>query len=272
MSDDWFAWHIAPDGDIEDGCHPQEAQALKEYLRQDTTPTDAAQAITRPIATATNPREHLYRLWGLPIDALLELPQDHTDALLALLQAIQDLPNPASLLNAAHEGVWKHLLGFGNLWSDLYLTYTWCANFPSPSDLNRATFRDEHIRRANVVACLFKADLAGIPLDRGYEVVADALESRNAVLDFGIPAAAEWFVVCGKRFMEGARREERRWALTGSCNGLLRDMWRVSQDDVMDLGRWEFWKERLRKVQKEGVAVGSVGRALVAMVQAEMTV
>ena len=60
--------------------------------------------------------------------------------------------------------------------------------------------------------------------------------------------------------------------MTGNYNGLLRDMWGVSQDDVMDLGRWEFWKERLRKVQKEGVAVGSVGRALVAVVQAEMIV
>ena len=62
MSDDWFAWNIAPDGDIEDGCYPQEAQALKDYLGQDTTSTDAVQAITRPIATATNPKEHLHRL------------------------------------------------------------------------------------------------------------------------------------------------------------------------------------------------------------------
>ena len=41
------------------------------------------------------------------------------------------------------------------------------------------------------MACLFKADIAGIPFDWGYEVIADAPESSNVLLDFEIPAAAE---------------------------------------------------------------------------------
>jgi hypothetical protein len=49
MSDAWFNEKIAPDGDTEDGCHPDEAQALKYYYHNWTTTTEASQAITRTI-------------------------------------------------------------------------------------------------------------------------------------------------------------------------------------------------------------------------------
>lgn len=49
MSDSWFNEKIAPDGAAEDGCRPDEAQALKDYYNKETTPKEAAQAITRPM-------------------------------------------------------------------------------------------------------------------------------------------------------------------------------------------------------------------------------
>ncbi len=33
MSDAWFSNKLAPDGDVEDACHPDEAEALKKCLR-----------------------------------------------------------------------------------------------------------------------------------------------------------------------------------------------------------------------------------------------
>lgn len=53
-------------------------------------------------------------------------------------------------------------------------------------------------------ARLVHAGLAGVPLDWGYEVVADALERSDAVLDFEVPAAARWVVRCAGLFKRGA--------------------------------------------------------------------
>ncbi|KAL2284866.1 hypothetical protein FJTKL_08686 [Diaporthe vaccinii] len=94
MSDDWFSSKLAPDGAVEDGCHPEEAQAMKYDLRQETTATEAARAITHPIVAADNPREDLARLWGFLMDSLLELPAEHTGPLSELLKAIENLPEP----------------------------------------------------------------------------------------------------------------------------------------------------------------------------------
>lgn len=64
MSDAWFDWVIAPDGVREDGCHPDEAQALKDYYHKRTSAKDAAHAITRPIENSEAPGGDLYRLWA----------------------------------------------------------------------------------------------------------------------------------------------------------------------------------------------------------------
>lgn len=52
-----------------------------------------------------------------------------------------------------------------------------------------------------------------IPLEWGYKCVVDALNCHNAVLDFEIPAAAEWIAITGKRLYVGADDEEESWAL-----------------------------------------------------------
>ena len=72
MSDGWSAYGLAPDGDIENCCNPEEAGALKAYLGQRTTTTEAAQAIISPIMATDYPREDRVCLWTLLVDALLE--------------------------------------------------------------------------------------------------------------------------------------------------------------------------------------------------------
>lgn len=131
MSDDWFSEKLAPYGDFEDGCHPEEAQAMKNYLRHGTTATEAARAITHPIVTAENPREDLVRLWDLLMDALLELPAEHTESLLELLKAIENLPEPdftavdKTKRLYEDEKLWRGPQGFGHLWSDLHQAACW---------------------------------------------------------------------------------------------------------------------------------------------------
>lgn len=73
MSDIWFKEQIAPDGVAEDGCHPDEAEALQSYLTNKTNTQDTAHAITRPILSSHDSGANLYRLWNLLQNALVEL-------------------------------------------------------------------------------------------------------------------------------------------------------------------------------------------------------
>lgn len=114
------------------------------------------------------------------------------------------------------------------------------------------------------------AGIGGIPIDWGYEVVAGALESSNALLDFEVPAATEWLVICGQRFRLGAESGEKSWALrprvTTSSIAHSPDLWKPSSDRVMSLGRWLWWEGRLRELQgKPGVVQNAATTALDAM-------
>lgn len=276
MSDVWFASKIAPNGDTNDnegGCDPEEAQALKLYLRHKTTPTDAARAITRPINAAADPKKELHHLWGLMYDAFLELPQEHIPPLIALMQAIEDLPNPGTLPNSGNhpnDKFWKGSPDFGHLWADMSPSYCWRGIVDGSAGMRRDQLRADHVRRAEVEAKLVDAGLAGITIHWGYEVVADALESSNAIFDFEVPAAAEWLVVCGRRFQEGARMREQTWGLKKGDDKPLRDLWGSEDESVMTLERWKFWKERLRALQTDPNLVREVRRAFETMDKVEL--
>ncbi|KAI8941182.1 hypothetical protein NX059_002419 [Plenodomus lindquistii] len=204
MSAEWFSYKLAPGDDVEDGCHPEEAQAMETYLHQKTTATEAAQAITRPIASADNPREDLVRPWTFIMDALVEIPSEHTQPLIELIQAIESLPEPdftaLEVSKRPSETLWKGLPGFANLWADSYQSGSWKKNLKDTDGQERDRLRNGHVRKADIEARLCNADLAGIPIDWGYETVANALESRIALLDFEVLAVTEWLILCGHTF------------------------------------------------------------------------
>lgn len=274
MSDSWFASKIAPSGDTNDnegGCDPKEARALKAYLHHKTTASEAARAITRPVSNAAKPADELHRLWGLIQEAFMELLHEHTTPLIALMQAIEDLPNPVAIPNESRhpdDGFWKESPGFANLWSDMYPRYCFRANVDGSAGELREAMKIDHTRQAHIEAQLFHADLAGLTIHWGYEVVADALETSDAIFDFEVPAAVQWIVVCGKRFLEGARKKELSRALQRRGK-TLRDLWKVDDATVMTLGRWGFWKERLRGFQWDPELVRDVRRAFNAMEEME---
>ncbi|KAL0941704.1 uncharacterized protein CTRU02_204467 [Colletotrichum truncatum] len=276
MSDDWFSSKLAPDGVVEDGCHPQEAQAMKDYLHQKTTAADAARAITNPIVYSDNPREELVRLWGFLMDSLLELPSEYIELLLELLKAIENLAEDDFTAvdenKQTSEKLWKGLPGFGNLWADSYQSGSWRKAATAATGPERDALRDIHIRKAEIEARLVTAGLAGIPIDWGYEVVANALESSNALLDFEVPAAARWLVICGQRFRQGVEVGEKSWALKShasvSSTTPSRDLWKESSE-AMSLDRWSSWERRLKELQgQQGVVQDAATTALGAMSKA----
>lgn len=268
LSDDWFTYKLAPDGDVEDGCHPDEAHALKDYLRLKTTATEAAKAITRPLLTCDDPREDLVRLWSLLMDALIELPAEHMEPLIALLAAIEDLPEPDFSAvqddKQPKEKLWKGLAGFGHLWADSYQSGSWRATASNLEGDERKAYADEHIQKAQAEARLIAAGLAGIGIGWAYEAVADALESSNALLDMEIPAAAQWLEHCGQRLRQGAARGETSWALkpriSHASTTPQRDLWEAKSDGVMNEKRWEAWQERLQALQGERGLVGDAAK------------
>ncbi|KAI1077653.1 hypothetical protein F5B20DRAFT_550893 [Whalleya microplaca] len=248
MSNAWFSAKLAPDGDTKDGVHPEEAQAMKNYLRIRTTANEAAHAITRPTERANNPNEDLARLWAFLGDALMEIPEIRTECLVALLQAIEDLPKPnmshVEKQNLpAHGELWRGLPGFGHHWADMYRASDWrtsVAKAKSPSE--RGSLFALHSRKANVEARLAVAGLGGMTIDWGYECVADALEQEIAdvaVLKFEISGAAEWLIIACDRFKEGAAKSEESWGLERR-----NDLWKSGK--TMTPGRWSFWEGRLR--------------------------
>ncbi|KAH6851587.1 hypothetical protein BKA58DRAFT_370966 [Alternaria rosae] len=215
MSDNWFTSKLDPEMEN----HPEEVLALKDYLRRKTTATEAAQTITRPVITSNSPKDDLACLQGLLHDALLELPA-YTEQLLSLLQVIENLPEPnftaVEPSQRPGEKLWKGLPHFANLWYEIgYRSGSWKMDAEKTSGTERDALRNEHVRRAEVEARLIMANLASIPIGWGYEVIEDAL-GKDALLDFEVPAAAEWLWVCGKRFRRGAVEGEKSYLQTQS--------------------------------------------------------
>ena len=99
-----------------DGCHPDEAQALSDYLYGKFNEQEATKKITAAIINETSPSQETYRLWGLLSEALVELSDRDQQKTLDLLAKIRTLP-PASDIQ------WAHLPGFGSMWCDLYKSH-----------------------------------------------------------------------------------------------------------------------------------------------------
>ena len=136
--------------------------------------------------------------------------------------------------------------------SDLSTTLS---SIPTFSDRlkKRQELRPAHIKKAKIETRLAVANVGSIPVDWGYDVIADALELDTAVLDFEIPAARKRIEVVWKELYQGAKEGRESWALSRK-----RDKGR--EDGRMSLGRWEFWEGRMRECQERGGVVGDAGK------------
>lgn len=102
-----------------DGCHPDKARALSDYLNESIFAEETAKKIAAPILNESNPPEQLSRLWGLLSDGMAELTTEDRHKIVTLLSHIQSL-RPASGIQ------WADLPGFGSMWDSLsiYCSYT----------------------------------------------------------------------------------------------------------------------------------------------------
>ncbi len=160
MSDTWFNWHLAPDGDPADGCDPQEAAALKEYIRSTTITAEAtARAITLPVKNKPETvckgqsNDNLLRLWFLMIDGLTDLPE-HRPQIIRLLQAIQALPLTSRQEGEAPEKPtrWADLPNFGSLWSDSKASNNWRNRIHKRAPEQREGVRQDYVKQATIEA------------------------------------------------------------------------------------------------------------------------
>jgi hypothetical protein len=236
--DAWCTEKLAPDGELEDGCHPQQALAIKQYLSHEVSAQEAAHALAQPVLSAENPNEELPCFWSLLTDALLELPP--TDLLIELIQTVERLPPPSTITD--HGRLWGGLPGFAHQYAD-GLWEDWRALYKAAESPERKRIiREDQIRKAAVEACLVAAGLGGIPIDWGYDAVANALERSDALFEVEVPVAVEWLNRASRCFEAGAAKEERSWALEKS-----RDLWQG--ESIMTHARYSFWAERLDALQ-----------------------
>ncbi|KAL8889965.1 MAG: hypothetical protein Q9215_002834 [Flavoplaca cf. flavocitrina] len=236
MSEARFKEQIASDGVEEDGCHPDEAKALGDYYHQKTESTATLKAITEPI-----------------------FPEPQVPSLIQLLDAIQNLPNPdvngKSTPETPVDGfLWR---GLPDMWADEHKRDDWRRTLAAENPESRAKMRSAHVRKAEIEARLVVAEeVGGIPLHWGYDCIADALEHRDAIPDFEVPAAARWITVAGDRLYAGAVNGIESWALE-------RRRALGKEDAVMTVDRWLFWEERLEVLREQTEEVAGAAETAV---------
>ncbi|KAL8767749.1 MAG: hypothetical protein Q9209_005835 [Squamulea sp. 1 TL-2023] len=221
---------------------------------------EAAKAIVRPIEQPENPGAYLCRLWNLLIDALMQLPESQIPDLVLLLEAIQSLPAPDLTGEKTQDTpggghLWRGLPGFAHMWADEHKRDDWRHTLAAEALADRRGMRAAHVRKANIEARLVTANIGGIPLDWGYDCIADALERRDAIVDIEVPAAAEWFSMVGNQLFDGSASGRKSWALERG-----RDLGKEAA--IMTLERWLFWEQRMAELQERAqVVVGATNLA-----------
>lgn len=256
VSPSWFE-AVSSSVDNED-CHRHSAQALQAFHEGATTTHEAASAITHPIATS--PSNHLdverNGLWSLLISAFMDWPRSETPALLQLLKAIQQVPDPAigeeAKSSVGNGPFWNGLPGFGHMWADDFerrkmLRLCGAGGQHGQDNNRRGGLREKYVPAAGLEATFCDQQIAGINLNWGYERITDALERSDALRDIEVPMAAEWLRSLPHRIYKGALEQEEGWPLKRDL-----DLW-TGGGDVMTVERWQWWKNRLEAYVREGL-------------------
>lgn len=244
----WLDLHTAPiDGEDETGAHPYQAAALGRYLHGLSSVGDTILAMTSLAPEASDTPSGLRdRVFGIIEDALFELPQVYTPALVDLLRSFDIVPGADETGNP----IWNGIKSFGHSWSDSWRQSHWREALKTRDPRTRDTRRAAHVHHAFVEATCAtagtginsqapdSAEGGVLPLSWGYDCLSDALEQQESVIwDFEVPAAAIWIRVAGRRIVEGATSNETSWALEREG--------RLWPPGPMSINRWQFWLNRL---------------------------
>jgi hypothetical protein len=269
MTDAWFENAVMPDGLPIDGCRPEEAQALKSYLRDEITIDQASVQITLPTTTCSEPGDPLLYLWGLLQDAMLEI-SGCQKKIVHLLLRIQQLPDVKIeetqhvwALSNKDEVLWKDLPGFANSWYD---GNWWIYQSHWRRDATYATpeWKDKAISQAIAEAMMARSSLMGDDVDVGFDGLArlaDTLEDDQADLEIEVLMVREWVIHAGDLLRglcvaashtsnsvdvsEHKAQASRRMRDTNYTRGA----WLGAKGPSLE--RWEFWKDRLRRIKED---------------------
>ena len=257
----WFDSQTAPTPEAlsaGDGCHPDEAHALSDYLNSSITAAEAARRITAPILNEPNPAEELYRLWALLSDGMVEMTADDRQKIVDLLAHIESLP-PAPGIE------WADLPGFGGMWDSLNRLHL---HGPDSWERSIGSFEREEtneLRRTfaaigHAEAEMFLRGLA--PAGWGCEVLNLACSDR-AGLDVFVSEIFAWLETAGEKLKEEmVRCEETVLGFTRPVPpGSVRREKNMAVDATL-AEHWLGWREALLRLNQEGGGLSDEGRRI----------
>ncbi|CAD0092386.1 unnamed protein product [Aureobasidium mustum] len=270
MSQAWYDRAIAPDGEPEDGCRPEEAQALRLYLEDEIAVTEAARLITLPTESSEDPGADLPNLWGVLQDALIELPNSQ-QKVVHLISNIQNLPDfdldlhgkkRSGPLGRPSSSLWHDLSSFANNWYDCNWWYYQNEWRKKPHLYTSPEKRDQITNISRAEALFAHTNILGeLVRYQGLSRLCDTLEDRKAVFEIEIYAVREWLVQAGDQLYDMSKTPHEHYLLfsNNDIKDMIakhemhvvskdkRDLWQGSGGSSLE--RWKFWKKRLQELQ-----------------------
>ncbi|KAG9737640.1 aldehyde reductase-like protein, partial [Aureobasidium melanogenum] len=261
---------IAPDGDLEDGCRLEEAQALRLYLDDKIDVAEATSLITGPTESSEDPGGDLPNLWGLLRDTLIELPNSQ-QKVVRLISNIRDLPKfdldsrgkkRSGPLEDLSRSLWHDLPSFANQWYDgnwWYYQNEWREKPHLYSSQERV---NQIANLARAEALFAQTDILGERVKyEGLSRLCDTLEDSKAVIEIEIFAVREWLLHARDLLFDMSQtpRMHNRLLSNSDIRDKIakhemhidikdeRNLWQGSGGS--NLERWNFWKQRLQILQ-----------------------
>jgi hypothetical protein len=237
-----------------DGCHPDEAQALSDYLHGKFNEQETAERITAAIINETSPSQETYRLWGLLSEALVELSDRDQHKTLDLLAEIRTLP-PTSDIQ------WTQLPGFSSMWYDLYKSHL-------QGGCGIGIFDPEHqdeLRRTFEVAGRAEAEMlirhfGVVDEQRGY-LTLNQVCSDGPEVEILISEVFGWLEVAGSKLKEKAESETTVRKYSRSLDGDYRKKHTV-EGTLAE--HWVVWKDRLWRISQGETGLSKIAKGLAA--------
>lgn len=259
----------------------EEIAALQAFYLYQTSPDEAAQAITRPIANSFIPDLGTYsdeivalcKLWEVLVNALIEWPSSRTPDLVALLIAISNIPDYIHRGEATDDDerplTWNGLPYFTMPWRD--------AHWMSPGDITRECSnnnkaarqhaRDNYLKTQDVEAQLVAAGVFDMkcafdnliwilerkhnPTDGDKDKVEVSNEAEAEVEtykllkpDFHIPAVVCWIKHTGQQLYRSLSKDRVE-------NWNQKDIPNVAKHFDQPTQCWSFWENQLIEIAKD---------------------
>jgi hypothetical protein len=255
----WFDSQTAPNSDAMlagDGCHPDETQALSDYLNGSVSAGETATRITAPILKDSSPSKRLSRLWGLLSDGMVELNSDDRCKILELLPHIGSLPPQSGI-------EWAEFRGFGSMWDSLNRLHlhgsdSWERSVGSLGREEIDELRQTFVAVGHAEAGMYLRDI--VPESWGYEVLNLACSDRLG-LEIFVSEIFAWLDTAGGKLKEEMARSEKevRKFTRPVPNSPTRE--RMSVEGTM-AEHWSSWKEALLRLSQEESGPSEEGRMI----------